>query len=79
MDGKTKAIIQQTDALRARTQARIREAYARFPDLGVFEDRYWAHLPNPPDDPRWEALEMTGISLPQYVLDWRAAQGKKDR
>jgi hypothetical protein len=68
------AILTKTDEWAARNQERIRQAYARFPDLTIFEDRYWACYQNGPDDPRWLGLQMMGHDLPNYVLDYYCVQ-----
>ena len=68
------AILTKTDEWAYRNQERIRQAYVRFPDLTIFEDRYWACYQNAPDDPRWLGLQMMGHDLPDYVLDYYCAQ-----
>jgi hypothetical protein len=77
------SVLLKPDAWIARNRERMRLAYARFPDLGPFEDRYWACIPNPPDDPRWLGLQIRGHDLPDHVVDYyvqRAAreQGAED-
>ena len=67
----------ETDSTAARYGERIRQAHAHFPDLRVFHDRYLEGLPNPPDDPRWEGIELMGWPLPEYVLEYRASKEKE--